>query len=153
MLVGAERSGGRNSRQRGWKSNQARSVTEIAGDVRNDSYSLFSAASFSSFSGGPNICPRCNKTVYFGKRWGVCTRMLQDPAEGECKLRKPLFLQPRRCRLSARTGTGPVCAVRDAARLCLPAATQRWGAELRTDGKNDLCPSKCVSIKSQLSWH
>uniref|UniRef100_H2M525 Cysteine-rich protein 2-like n=1 Tax=Oryzias latipes TaxID=8090 RepID=H2M525_ORYLA len=36
----------------------------------------FSAASFSSFSGGPNICPRCNKTVYFaekvsslGKNW------------------------------------------------------------------------------------
>ncbi|XP_006793650.1 cysteine-rich protein 2-like [Neolamprologus brichardi] len=34
------------------------------------------AASFSSFSGGPNICPRCNKTVYFaekvsslGKNW------------------------------------------------------------------------------------
>lgn len=26
-----------------------------------------SAASFSSFSGGPNVCPRCNKTVYFGK--------------------------------------------------------------------------------------
>uniref|UniRef100_A0A3Q3E299 Cysteine-rich protein 2-like n=1 Tax=Labrus bergylta TaxID=56723 RepID=A0A3Q3E299_9LABR len=31
---------------------------------------------FSSFSGGPNICPRCNKTVYFaekvsslGKNW------------------------------------------------------------------------------------
>uniref|UniRef100_A0A3Q3E632 Cysteine-rich protein 2-like n=1 Tax=Labrus bergylta TaxID=56723 RepID=A0A3Q3E632_9LABR len=37
---------------------------------------FFSAASFSSFSGGPNICPRCNKTVYFaekvsslGKNW------------------------------------------------------------------------------------
>ncbi|KAA8582892.1 hypothetical protein FQN60_015438 [Etheostoma spectabile] len=28
------------------------------------------AASFSSFSGGPNICPRCNKTVYFGKQSG-----------------------------------------------------------------------------------
>uniref|UniRef100_UPI003AAC693D cysteine-rich protein 2-like isoform X1 n=1 Tax=Centroberyx gerrardi TaxID=166262 RepID=UPI003AAC693D len=34
------------------------------------------AASFTSFSGGPNICPRCNKTVYFaekvsslGKNW------------------------------------------------------------------------------------
>lgn len=26
------------------------------------------AASFSSFSGGPNICPRCNKTVYFGEQ-------------------------------------------------------------------------------------
>uniref|UniRef100_UPI003AAF9034 cysteine-rich protein 2-like isoform X2 n=1 Tax=Centroberyx gerrardi TaxID=166262 RepID=UPI003AAF9034 len=33
-------------------------------------------ASFTSFSGGPNICPRCNKTVYFaekvsslGKNW------------------------------------------------------------------------------------
>ena len=35
-------------------------------------------------------------------------------------------VQPRRCRLSGRTGTGPVCAVRDAVRLCLPAATQRW---------------------------
>ncbi|KAG7267083.1 hypothetical protein CRUP_024449 [Coryphaenoides rupestris] len=34
------------------------------------------AASFTSFSGGPNECPRCNKTVYFaekvsslGKNW------------------------------------------------------------------------------------
>ena len=32
---------------------------------------FFLAASFSSFSGGPNICPRCNKTVYFGKPIGV----------------------------------------------------------------------------------
>lgn len=33
-----------------------------------------SAASFSSFSGGPNVCPRCNKTVYFGKHGDVCVR-------------------------------------------------------------------------------
>ncbi|XP_051954790.1 cysteine-rich protein 2-like isoform X2 [Xyrauchen texanus] len=26
------------------------------------------AASFSSFSGEPNICPRCNKTVYFAEK-------------------------------------------------------------------------------------
>ncbi|KAG7231723.1 hypothetical protein INR49_010454 [Caranx melampygus] len=30
------------------------------------------AASFSSFSGGPNICPRCNKTVYFGENLRRC---------------------------------------------------------------------------------
>lgn len=40
------------------------------------------AASFSSFSGGPNICPRCNKTVYFGEQIpvylsGFCLKLRQ----------------------------------------------------------------------------
>lgn len=39
--------------------------------------------------------------------------------------------QLRRCRLSGRTGTGPACAARGAARLWLPAATQRWETEPR----------------------
>lgn len=128
-----------------WKAAKSDSVTEEenlikskGGCWKHTSYDFFffpSAASFSSFSGGPNICPRCNKTVYFGKHVHVCKHR-----KSGIHLRRTFFflffycvcvvcLQLRRCRLSERTGTGPVCAARGAARLWLPAATQRWETE------------------------
>lgn len=118
---------------------------------------FFTAASFSSFSGGPNICPRCNKTVYFGKHWGGCTRMQEDPGVEEFwgVISKKHFFFP----LCFCSGKGVVSWQELAP--ALPAlremqqdsvCRQPCGGEglnrTMTGGGNYLWRLKCISIKS-----
>ncbi|KAK2855910.1 hypothetical protein Q5P01_004645 [Channa striata] len=56
---------------------------------------------FSSFSGGPNICPRCNKTVYFAEKVSSLGKNWHRPV---CAKRDAVRLwpwEPRRARWAA----------------------------------------------------